>query len=844
MAIHHILSSLAVLSHPRSLIAAFLLTVLMLLRSAPANALFTTPVVDGVINAGEYGSHVDGQNQQSSGGTIWYMTWDNTNLYVGISGAAIGDGAVVYIDKNPIAPINGGNSTYGTLVGQAYDGTNLAALQFRADFIAYFKTNSQEYRTASGDNWSNAVHFGKDAYKDDGPSQVREISIPWSSITGSGRPASFAWFGYVTSSSGSVYGQVPVENLNGNIGTAARYTRYYTVSSTSDASGTPPFSRNSYVFNSTTEVVDFGAISAYDFTMNTVGMTVTRSSGLGGAWNIGGQLQVYGGVVDFGESATPANVGRSVDIELDGALVLSTADGGDISLGGNWINEGVFTPNGRQVTFNGTTYQSISGQPTEFDKLKIDNPSGVSLNIASIVDDVLNLAQGDLFTGSSALEMGVNATSMGVGDVVGTVYRPGLTNGIVYSFGNPTVSLLFSGRGPADVMVNLVRSAPGDLSSAVGRTYTITPFGGDVFSATLRLAYRDSELGGNSEANLQLWRNDGVQWTKQTKTGSNTSANWVEKSGVTAFSRWALASAGPPNVVDPLATSINSTTATLGGTVVDNGGASITERGILYADTDANHNPTIGGTGVTKMTTGGTTGSFTIPASGLSPGTTYSFRAYANNSRGTGYSTVGTFTTLFVTTISVQSSANPSGLGEPVTLAATAASAGPTPTGVMTFTVAGTAITRPLMGGVATYVTDSLAMGSYEVTAAYGGDVSSTPGTGKLSPNQTVNKAHAAAVITAHMPNPSLIEEAVVVSYAVMPTFAKSGSPTGNVTINAGSEHCSGPAPIGACTITLHTRGVVALTASYEGDGNFEASVSQQYPHTVSFLTYLPLLWR
>ena len=101
-----------------------------------------------------------------------------------------------------------------------------------------------------------------------------------------------------------------------------------------------------------------------------------------------------------------------------------------------------------------------------------------------------------------------------------------------------------------------------------------------------------------------------------------------------------------PTVTTPTATSITATSATLGGNVTADGGATITERGVVYAATAANADPAIGGTGVTKITATGTTEVFTAPVTGLTQGSGYSYKAYATNSQGTSYSTVVTFTTL------------------------------------------------------------------------------------------------------------------------------------------------------------------------------------------------------
>jgi 1,4-alpha-glucan branching enzyme/NifU-like protein involved in Fe-S cluster formation len=180
--------------------------------------------VDGTISANEYGNQTDGFNKQ---GNV-YMKWDDTNLYVGITNADINEGAVIYIDKNPLSIINGGTNADGSLLGQEYNGTNFSALPFRADFVSYLKQGYQEYRTANGSNgWSVATTgFGSFAAS----ASMRELSIPWSTM--GGKPASFAFFVYVTSPGGWVYNQVPTDNAGGAIGTSASYFRYFMVDDT------------------------------------------------------------------------------------------------------------------------------------------------------------------------------------------------------------------------------------------------------------------------------------------------------------------------------------------------------------------------------------------------------------------------------------------------------------------------------------------------------------------------------------------------------------------------------------------------------------------------------------
>jgi hypothetical protein len=113
-----------------------------------------------------------------------------------------------------------------------------------------------------------------------------------------------------------------------------------------------------------------------------------------------------------------------------------------------------------------------------------------------------------------------------------------------------------------------------------------------------------------------------------------------------ALSGTTLPATAAPLINTPSATAITDSGASLGGNVLSDGGSAITERGVVYALSSTNNNPVIGGAGVTKVTAAGTTGAFTSPVTGLPLATSHSFKAYAINSLGTSYTSVGTFTTL------------------------------------------------------------------------------------------------------------------------------------------------------------------------------------------------------
>ena len=114
---------------------------------------------------------------------------------------------------------------------------------------------------------------------------------------------------------------------------------------------------------------------------------------------------------------------------------------------------------------------------------------------------------------------------------------------------------------------------------------------------------------------------------------------------------WCAKLTSSPSVSTSSATNITSTSATLNGNLTDTGNASSVTVYFEYG-TDTNY-----GSETTHQTMN-STGSFTADISGLSPNTTYHYRAVATNSAGTSYGDDKTF----VTSVQIQPPSPPSNL--------------------------------------------------------------------------------------------------------------------------------------------------------------------------------------
>lgn len=100
-----------------------------------------------------------------------------------------------------------------------------------------------------------------------------------------------------------------------------------------------------------------------------------------------------------------------------------------------------------------------------------------------------------------------------------------------------------------------------------------------------------------------------------------------------------------PNIAMAAVTNITANTAVSGGNITDDGGAPVTARGVCWSTST---NPTITDS---KTNDGAGAGSFTSTITGLTQNTIYHLRAYATNSKGTGYGSEIIYTTLQASTV-------------------------------------------------------------------------------------------------------------------------------------------------------------------------------------------------
>ena len=281
----------------------------------------------------------------------------------------------------------------------------------------------------------------------------------------------------------------------------------------------------------------------------------------------GATLSLY----DFGVDATG-------DVENNGTINVFSDNPSLRFKGSTFTNNGIIT-GPVAVNFGnfvgGPFVQNLGGTGSwaGTPRLFIDSSSTTTL-LNDLTYDGGNLwVEGRLNTGAFTLSLPCTVTWSGAGDVVGNVRRTNLAlcPGAAIAFGNPFTTIQFtSGTPPTEITVNVISSAPAGFLNAAKRTYLITPTGGADYTATLRLHYLDSELNGNSESTLQLWRNNGSNWTPQGVTNRNTTQNWVEYNNVTQFSPWTVSGTNAPTAAPAIISGRITTAegAPLGGALV------------------------------------------------------------------------------------------------------------------------------------------------------------------------------------------------------------------------------------------------------------------------------------
>jgi hypothetical protein len=194
---------------------------------------------------------------------------------------------------------------------------------------------------------------------------------------------------------------------------------------------------------------------------------------------------------------------------------------------------------------------------------------------------------------------------------------------------------------------------------------------------------------------------------------------------------------------------------------------------------------------------------------------------------------------LFNSTTAVALSASTATAGAPVTFTATVAAVGSTtaPTGTVTFLNGATSLGTGTIGtgGTAAFTTSSLAVGTYAITAQYGGDTNFNPSSTATAQALTVG-INGTSTTLATSASTAPTGTSITFTATVAPASGTI-TPTGTVTFKDGTTVLgTGTLSGGKTAYTTATLAVGShsIAASYGGDSNDAASVSAATAVTIT----------
>lgn len=428
-----------------------LLVFLLALLSVTSYGQFfsSPPTIDGSIDSG-YGTGSDG----------WAMGWDNTYLYLRKTTTG-NQPVIVYLDVNPIVPVSGGANSNGSLTGVSHWGIT-PTLPFRADFTIYWEESYLQYQTANGSGgWNTAATIGT-SDRTNGNAD-KECRIPWSVITGSGRPSALNWLGYCNSrvSPGFIFHQVPAANLNpsGAISNP-RFFGYYAVVNTTNSGTTNPFAANQ---------ISFETRSVYSYTSSMPSpiwdMTINAPSGtedliIERDVEVRNRLDIASPFSRFRASGG----GRTI--------TMSGSNGALRNIGGTMFGE--FGGNTMSLIVSGTTELFSSGNFIDFRNFTINNGATLIANNVQMssnsgtgsftLNGTLRTSRSNGLYGANDFTIRSNNLSLTLGSASTIEYNAAGSQTITTT--NNYANLIVSGSGTKTPNGNI--GITGDLNVAAG----------------------------------------------------------------------------------------------------------------------------------------------------------------------------------------------------------------------------------------------------------------------------------------------------------------------------------------------------------------------------------------
>lgn len=405
--------------------------------------------------------------------------------------------------------------------------------------------------------------------------------------------------------------------------------------------------------------------TTWTFTTDSTGPTISLFSPLNNAVGIAPPTSIS---ATFNEPVNlPTTSGTStITIKNSGGTSVATFDpytfGEGVAVNGSILT--LTIPSGTPLEYGSTYYVEIgagavtnnSGLPFAgftgstiwtFTTVNVPNLStgaGYSQNFSTFAS-IATLPLGWSLSGVTATYLGTWGVGTSAGALGGeTVF------GYQHTSSTGTVLQVLTLRNTSGSPINdLLISYDGRVSRATEAripTYSVSVAGAPVTALSYSTADGDKTTRTAAVTGLNIA--DGATFQVQWSSDRGLSSGSSRQIGVSNVSVAIGAQQFAPTVTDtlPLA-NMSYQSAVFKGEIISDGGSTITARGFVYSETTKTTTPTIGGVGSSTLVDSLTgTEPFTANASGLTPATSYTMRAYATNAIGTSYGSAITFSTL------------------------------------------------------------------------------------------------------------------------------------------------------------------------------------------------------
>ncbi|HMX24411.1 MAG TPA: Ig-like domain repeat protein [Blastocatellia bacterium] len=195
--------------------------------------------------------------------------------------------------------------------------------------------------------------------------------------------------------------------------------------------------------------------------------------------------------------------------------------------------------------------------------------------------------------------------------------------------------------------------------------------------------------------------------------------------------------------------------------------------------------------------------------------------------------TVNTAATTTTITNAASLSATPTVVGEAYAVNVSVSAASGTPTGTVTVSDGSQSCTITLPA-TSCNLTSTSPGTAKTISATYNGSTNFS--TSFTTTTHRVNKANTTTTITnaAALATATVIGQVYSVAASIAINSPGAGTPGGTITVSNGAQTCTISLPASSCNLTGTAVGASNITATYNGDSNFNNSVSTGAPHTVN----------